>query len=474
MNTYYLKYQKYKNKYINLKYLQQGGAEQNLVYNRESQLIENNDLAIGNPKQISNKKNILSMVDKYDALKFSYDTLTKNFKVETPGEFQGTILTMDNLDRDLDVRFCQLWGKISGLNRQQFEFDENAIYAIDTNMFILKVFGDDLTKSGNLLFKQIKIIPSNKEILLKLASFQQNGLIVVKKIIESDTYTDINWTQILPNAIRSKNSDIVLLLLTKATDVNAAINLNDLYIFTEHLLDKSSSYDDKGKLSKILTIINSMIKQYLTFELDYNFDKIIDIDKDILNQISTFIENDIIKEYYNTITEGSKKDTIEKLNTLLKIKSSTLKKIIIIVPGDSGFRQVKAIELFLKKTKQDENITFVYIPLSGITDIEPTVELLQYFKESINGTRDNCFIIYDYYDTGLTINLIQNILNKLYDNPDIFIQKIPYFRLLTNAVHRCQPQKHFPPVSTEPVSQEDYIHCTGVIAWLFNTLINAV
>jgi hypothetical protein len=109
----------------------------------------------------------------------------------------------------------------------------------------------------------------------------------------------------------------------------------------------------------------------------------------------------------------------------VKIKSSTLKKIIIIVPGDSGFRQVKAIELYLKKTKQDENIKFVYIPLSGITNIEPTDELLQYFKESINGTHDNYFIIYDYYETGLTINLIKNILNKLYENPDISIQQIP-------------------------------------------------
>jgi hypothetical protein len=472
MNTYYLKYQKYKNKYINLKYLQQGGAEQNLVYNRVSQLIENNNLAIGNPKQISNKKNILSMVDKSDALKFSYDTLTKNFTVETPGEYKGTILTMD--DRGSEVRFCQLWGSISGLNRQQFEVDENAIYVIDTNIFILKVFGDDLTKSGNLLFKQIEIIPSNKEILLKLASFQQNGLIVVKKIIESDIDIDINWTEILRNAIRSKNSDIVSLLLTKATDINAAINLNDLYIFTKGLLDKSSYYIDKGKLSNILTIIESMIKQYLTFELDYNFDKIIDIDKDILNQISTFIENNIIGQYSNVSSEGIKKDTIKKLHALFEIKRSTLKKIIIIVPGDSGFRQVKAIELYLKKTKQDKDIQFVYIPLSGITNIEPTDELLQYFKESINGTRENDFIIYDYYDKGRTINLIQNILNKLYENPYIHLQKIPFFRLLTNAVHRCQPQKHFPHIDTESVSQEDYIHCTSVIAWLFNTLINAV
>lgn len=469
MNTYYLKYQKYKNKYINLKYLQQGGAEQNLVYNRVSKLIENNDLAIGNPKQISNKINILSMVDKSDALEFSYDTLTKKFKVETPGKYKGTILTMD--DRGSEVRFCQLWGSISGLNRQQFEVDENAIYVIDTNIFILKVFGDDLTKSGNLLFKQIEIIPSNKEILLKLASFQQNGLIVVKKIIESDIDIDINWTQILHNAIRSKNSDIVSLLLTKATDINAAINLNDLYIFTKDLLDTSSYNTGRSKLMEIQTIIESMITQYVTFELDYNFDKIIDIDKDILNKISTFIENNIIGKYSDV--EGIKKDTIEKLQTLVKIKSSTLKNIIIIVPGDSGFRQVKAIELYLKKTKQDENIKFVYIPLSGITNREPTDELLQYFKESINGTHENDFIIYDYYYTGLTINLIQNILNKLYENPSIHLQNIGDFRLLTNAKHRCQPQKHFPPVSTEPVSQKDYIHCTSVIAWLFNTLINA-
>jgi len=471
MNTYYLKYQKYKNKYINLKYLQQGGTEQNLVYNRVSKLIENNDLAIGNPKQISDKKNILSMVDKSDALEFSYDTLTKNFTVETPGEYKGTILTMD--DRGSEVRFCQLWGSISGLNRQQFEVDENAIYVIDTNIFILKVFGDDLTKSGNLLFKQIEIIPSNKEILLKLASFQQNGLIVVKKIIESesDIDIDINWTQILHNAIRSKNSDIVSLLLTKATDINAAINLNDLYIFTKDLLETSSYNTGRSKLMEIQTIIESMITQYVTFELDYNFDKIIDIDKDILNKISTFIENNIIGKYSDV--EGIKKDTIEKLQTLVKIKSSTLKNIIIIVPGDSGFRQVKAIELYLKKTKQDENIKFVYIPLSGITDREPTDELLQYFKDSINGTHENDFIIYDYYYTGITINLIQNILNKLYENPSIHLQNIGDFRLLTNAKHRCQPQKHFPHIDTRPVSQEDYIHCTSVIAWLYNTLINA-
>jgi hypothetical protein len=138
MNTYYLKYQKYKNKYINLKYLQQGGTEQNLVYNHITQLIENNDLAIGNPKQISNKKNILSMVDKSDALKFSYDTLTKNFKVETPGDYKETILTMD--DRGSDARFSQLWNSISGLNRQQFEFDENAIYAIDKKYIYIKSF----------------------------------------------------------------------------------------------------------------------------------------------------------------------------------------------------------------------------------------------------------------------------------------------------------------------------------------------
>lgn len=469
MNTYYLKYQKYKSKYINLKYLQQGGAEQNLVYNHESQLIENNDLAIGNPKEISNKKNILSMVDKSDALKFSYDTLTKNFKVETPGEYKGTILTMDDLtmdDRGSEVRFCQLWESISGLNRQQFEFDENAIYAIDTNMFILKVFGDDL------LFKQIE---TNAKILLNFVSFQGNYL-AVKKIIESDidTYTDKNWTQILHNAIMSKNRDIVSFLLTKAI----AINLNDLYIFTEHLLDKSSSTNDKEDISNILIIIiKSMIQQYLTFDLDYNFDKIIDIDKDILNQISTFIENNIIndKRYsFTELIEDIKKDTIEKRNTLLKIKSGTLKKIIIIVPGDSGFRQVKAIELYLKKTKQDENIKFVYIPLSGIKNIEPTDELLQYFKESINGTHENYFIIYDFLNTGVTIDLIKNILNKLYNNPNIFIQEISNFRLLVDADYRCQPKKYFAPNYYKSVSQKDYIHCTNIIAWLFNTLINSV
>lgn len=78
MNTFYLKYQKYKSKYINLKYKylqqdQQGGAEQNLVFNSETGLIGYNDLAIGNPKKISNKVNILSMVDKNIALKFSYN-----------------------------------------------------------------------------------------------------------------------------------------------------------------------------------------------------------------------------------------------------------------------------------------------------------------------------------------------------------------------------------------------------------------
>ena len=99
MDTFYLKYIKYKSKYINLKnkFQQQdlyGGAEQNLVFNSVTGFIGYKDLAIGNPKKIGNKENILSMVDKSSALTFSYNTLTKNFEVETSGEYKGTILTI--------------------------------------------------------------------------------------------------------------------------------------------------------------------------------------------------------------------------------------------------------------------------------------------------------------------------------------------------------------------------------------------
>jgi len=163
MNTYSLKYQKYKSKYINLKYTylhqdQQGGAEQNLVFNQMNNLIECNDLAIGNPKSImmedSKKtiiKNVLSMVNKLSALRFSYDKLTNNFTVISPGDYYNTVLTMDNYSSD--GRFCQLWGKQSGQTRQKFISNQTGIYTTDENTFIL-TFDDNLSDERALLFRK--------------------------------------------------------------------------------------------------------------------------------------------------------------------------------------------------------------------------------------------------------------------------------------------------------------------------------
>ena len=223
-----------------------------------------------------------------------------------------------------------------------------------------------------------------------------------------------------------------------------------------------------------------MIDKYLNFDLNYDFNKIIEIDKKILNTISTYIENNII--YDDRISgfafrskEEIKRDTMLKLKNLLKIKSETPKEIIIIVPGDSGFRQVKAIELYLIKTKQDTNIKFVYIPLSGIKNTEPTHELFEYLSSFINGNNENYFIIYDYWHAGNTIKLIKNILNKLYDSPTIDVQQILDFKLLVEAKYRCQSKKYFAPdyrvYENRTVSKWEYNHCTCVIAWLFNTLL---
>jgi hypothetical protein len=353
MNTFYLKYQKYKSKYVNLKYkylqqdLQQdlyGGAEKNLVFNSVTGLIGYDDLAIGKPKNIGNKENILSLVDKSIALKFSYNTLTKNFEVETPDEYKGRVLTMD--DYGSDVRFCQIWKKIPGLNRQQFEFDENMIYAIDANIFILKAFGDDLSQTGNLLFKKIDTKVSNTKILLNLASLQGNYL-VVKKLIESDTdtdtdtdtYTDINLTQLLHNAIMSKNSDIVSLLLAKATDVNATIDLKDLYFFTERFLyELPYSISNLEKTKKILAIIeyyrNNEEKK---FSDDANILKSLinddryDIDT-CLQMINKYLNRNDLKDYFQELLSFA----IPSDTGILKIKNFANNGQILEVGAGNG------------------------------------------------------------------------------------------------------------------------------------------
>jgi hypothetical protein len=352
--NYKNKYIKYKNKYINLQKTQHAGAENKLEFNSKTRFIEFNDLAIGNPQNTSDKINVLSMVDKASALYFLYNKLTKNFEVETLGEYKGHFLTMDTTGTD--NRLCQILEQNSMPNIQQFEVEENAIYAVDAegNIFILKVV------TGDLLFKKIDIqsfdiyrttlknLNINRTTLLNLA-FLKKDFYMVKSLIhhyeDVEAEDAIDWDKLLYNAILIENSDIVLYLLEYAEHTKLVnIHLLDILFFAHDLLNKKNKTISYEKM-KIIKII----KDYIVIEEKKILDDSIRLklyfmrDQDTLKTcfwlINQYVNDDL--QYPRTIDYQWKFQNmfsyaIPSYNSILKIKDFVKDNQILEVGAGNG------------------------------------------------------------------------------------------------------------------------------------------
>ena len=94
--------------------------------------------------------------------------------------------------------------------------------------------------------------------------------------------------------------------------------------------------------------------------------------------------------------------------TLLILKK-TNKNIYIIIPGDSGYRQMKVVEYLLNNM----NINFVYIPISGIKRDNIKEETKHYFYEKIKHIpTTDLILIYDSTVRGHSIAFIKTELEK--------------------------------------------------------------
>jgi hypothetical protein len=267
-----------------------------------------------------------------------------------------------------------------------------------------------------------------------------------------------------------KNKDNIFNVSNEIYELSIQMN-KERYI--GKLLNNKLFINTEEYKNKIL----SHVKKYLSFDSRTEYKNFIKIDEKTLNRLSIFIEFNIIENFpaqlQNPISiEDIKKNTIEQLESLLEIKKNNKKEIIIIVPGDSGFRQVKAIELFLIKTNNKQNIKFVYFPLSGVRGKNPMEEHKNYLSSIIDGNNKNLFVIYDYIFEGRTIGLIKNTLDTLYNNPEIIVKEIRSIGMFIEAKYRCQPKKFFDKSKKdEDINNDDIYHCTHIIAWLFNILL---
>ena len=161
----------------------------------------------------------------------------------------------------------------------------------------------------------------------------------------------------------------------------------------------------------------------LLISLDLNNVNKTDIDS-ILDTIIGTVDIDLVMDYirfnyFNTYLIMGKGDGYIQidhiLNNLIGIYKTLLilkkinKNIYIIVPGDSGYRQMKVVEYLLN----NRNINFVYIPISGIKRDNIKKETKHYFYEKIKHIpTTDLILIYDSTVRGRSITFIKTELEK--------------------------------------------------------------
>ena len=223
----------------------------------------------------------------------------------------------------------------------------------------------------------------------------------------------------------------------------------------------------------------------LLISLDLNKINKTDIDSILYTIIGTadiVLVMDYIRfNYFNTYLIMGKGDghiQIEHiLNNLIKmcktllILKKTNKNIYIIVPGDSGYRQMKVVEYLLN----NRNINFVYIPISGIKHDKIEKETKDYFYKKIKHIPiTDLILIYDSTVTGSSVTFIKTELEK--DNYKNF-GELEFSHLMDVKMFlesplnaRCVP--YYPDVLNE-LPKIDTNICKYIIFFLYYKIVTA-
>uniref|UniRef100_A0A6C0EJY1 Uncharacterized protein n=1 Tax=viral metagenome TaxID=1070528 RepID=A0A6C0EJY1_9ZZZZ len=153
----------------------------------------------------------------------------------------------------------------------------------------------------------------------------------------------------------------------------------------------------------------------------------------------------------------------------LLILNETNKKIYIIVPGDSGYRQMKVTEYLLN----NKHINFIYIPISGIKRVNGD-EIKDYFYQKIKHIPiTDLILIYDSRVRGISITFIKTQLDK-HDYKNIMELEFPNHMniemfLESDKDKRCTP--YYADVTKE-LTKIDTNICKYVILFLYYKIIS--
>lgn len=190
--------------------------------------------------------------------------------------------------------------------------------------------------------------------------------------------------------------------------------LDKIYREQQIALTEQNRINRKNEFGKVKELLTS---------LDLNNVNKTDIDSildTIIGSVDIALVMDFIKfNYFNTSLIMGKGDGYIQIDhivnnligickTLLILKK-TNKNIYIIVPGDSGYRQMKVVQYLLNNM----NINFVYIPISGIKRDNIKEETKHYFYEKIKHIpTTDLILIYDSTVQGHSITFIKTELEK--------------------------------------------------------------
>ena len=277
--------------------------------------------------------------------------------------------------------------------------------------------------------------------------------------------------------IHSINDSIKELMENNILD--AIDQICDLFKLLAYTKFKKSEVELCIDMKEYTNYINGLFDNYLNFDSRTDDAKFLDIPEKELNLLASHIEYYFINGNGTKVARRDytldevKSNTLDHLTDLLKEKKS-YHQITIIIPGDSGFRQVKAIEMYLRKMNIASNTQFIYIPMSGIKTDKLSPFYIKYLSNYIQfGTDTDLFIIYDFILQGRCVNLIKNFLFER-SSAKIIIKNIIGIEMFIESANRCQLQTRQPSKNKMAFDERNMRpnHCTRVIAWLFNHLLH--
>ncbi len=204
--------------------------------------------------------------------------------------------------------------------------------------------------------------------------------------------------------------------------------------------------------------------------------------------VDDYTPDNIIESIINKVVEMILilyKKIIETIGRLEKLEPS--RKLVIVVPGDSGYRQMKVIELLLEKAGQ--SVEIIYFPLSGVSSIITEEENMKFEKYIINKLKLDepkrhlsLFFIFDVQDTGITVSKIHDVIKKKFpanktERPFVWYEfgYIPWTNFLINAPKKKRCMEYYNMIKQDhPRPLRDLSFCVLAIFILYYNTRNKI